>query len=101
LNAERTTARATQPPKRSFFLVRLNEVVKDSFWIVPSLFLVAAVVLGYSLRALDDRLAISAAERRRPPLLHQLELLIAAVRARQGDEHEQRAWLESDPLCGG
>ena len=62
MNAERTTARATQPPKRSFFLVRLNEVVKDSFWIVPSLFLVAAVVLGYSLRALDDRLAITAAD---------------------------------------
>ena len=42
--------------------MRLNEVVKDSFWIVPSLFLVAAVVLGYSLRAVDDRLATSAAD---------------------------------------
>jgi uncharacterized membrane protein len=55
-------SRAILPPKRRFLLVRLGEVVKDSFWLIPTLFLVGAIVVGFLLRVLDDHLAVDASD---------------------------------------
>jgi uncharacterized membrane protein len=55
-------SRAILPPKRRFLLVRLGEVVRDSFWLIPTLFLVGAILVGFLLRLLDDQLAVDASD---------------------------------------
>jgi uncharacterized membrane protein len=52
-------ALAVASPRR-FTVVRLRERIRDTFWIIPAVFLIASGALAYGVRALDRSLAVDA-----------------------------------------